>query len=154
MFYLHSSNRTENLLHHLGAVIKADGRRTVFDREIFLIQSQGMERMICQFLADTFNVFCNFQFLFPLRFLETIAGQLGLQTDFDGYDRQVFTWRIEAGLRNQDSDVFRELGKFMSGTQAGLKRFQLARRLANIFDQYQIMRPEMLESWAAGKAVP
>ncbi len=153
MFYLHTSNRTENLLHHLGAVIEADGQRGVFDREIFLIQSQGMERMICQFLADTFKVFCNFQFLFPLHFLETIAGQLGLQTGFDGYDRQVFAWRLEAGLRNMDSDDFQQLRKFMSGTQAGLKRFQLARRLANIFDQYQIMRPEMLESWAVGKTV-
>lgn len=153
MFYLHTSNRTENLLHHLGAVIDSDGQRGVFDREIFLIQSQGMERMICQFLADTFKVFCNFQFLFPLHFLETIATQLGVQTDFDGYDRQVFAWRIEAGLRSPDSDDFYELKKFLSGPRAGLKRFQLARRLANIFDQYQIMRPEMLESWAAGQTV-
>ncbi|WP_457576179.1 exodeoxyribonuclease V subunit gamma [Desulfomarina sp.] len=153
MFYLHTSNRTENLLYHLGAVIKADDQRTVFDREIFLIQSQGMERMICQFLADTFRVFCNFQFLFPLHFLETIACQLGLQTDFDGYDRQVFAWRIEAGLREPDHDVFRELKIFLSGPQVDLKRYQLARRLANIFDQYQIMRPGMLESWAAGKTV-
>ena len=35
----------------------------------------------------------------------------------------------------------------MSGEQGDLKRYQLARQLANIFDQYQIMRTDMLESW-------
>ncbi len=147
MFYLHTSNRTENLLQHLGAVIRADIRRDLFTRETFLIQSQGMERMVCQTLADEFKCFCNFEFMFPLHFLSFIAERIGVNATSDGYDRQVLTWRIEAHLRDLSQENLKELRPYLSGDGTELKRYQLARKLANIFDQYQVMRPEMLGRW-------
>ena len=98
MFYLHASNRTENLLNHLMAVIKADVKRDLFSKELFLVQSQGMERMVCQTMADEFRSFCNFQFMFPLHFLDFIADKIGVRATSDSYERQILTWRIEAHL--------------------------------------------------------
>jgi len=107
MFYLHASNRTENLLHHLGAVIRADVKRALFAKELFLIQSQGMERMVCQTMADEFRSFCNFQFMFPLHFLGFIAEKIGIRNNSDSYDRQILTWRIEAHLRDLSHELKR-----------------------------------------------
>ena len=94
MFYLHLSNRTENLLRHLTEVIRVGGRRSLFEKEVFLIQSQGMERMISQAMAAAFRSWCNFQYLLPLDFLADIAGRLGLHITPDSYDRGILAWRI------------------------------------------------------------
>jgi exodeoxyribonuclease V gamma subunit len=152
MFYLHLSNRTENLLTHLVEVLRAQPRRSLFDKEVFLIQSQGMERMLSQRLADAFGVWCNFEYMLPTRFFDHMADRMGMVINPDAYDRESLTWRLDALLRQiadaeTGSELFAPLLHYMSGEQGNLKRYQLAQQLANIFDQYQIMRPEMLESW-------
>ena len=76
MFYLHASNRTENLLRHLAEVIRADERIDPFSREMFLVQGQGMERIISQRMAENFGVWCNFEYLLPLAFFELLANRL------------------------------------------------------------------------------
>ncbi len=151
MFYLHISNRTENLLRHLAEVIRVGERRSLFEKEVLLIQSQGMERMISQAMAAEFRSWCNFHYLLPLNFLTDIAGKLGMPITPDSYDRGVLAWRIEALLRDLEGDVYRPLQGYMQGENAGLKRFQLSCRLANLFDQYQIGRSDMLTLWDAGK---
>ena len=151
MFYLHLSNRTENLLCHLTEVIRVGERRSLFEKEVFLIQSQGMERMISQAMAAAFRSWCNFQYLLPLDFLADIAGRLGLHINPDSYDRGILAWRIEALLREVDEEVFLPLQRYIQAENAGLKRFQLSRQLADIFDQYQLWRSDMLAGWDVGK---
>ena len=153
MFYLHVSNRTENLLRHLAEVVRVGERRSLFEKEVFLIQSQGMERMISQSMAAEFRSWCNFKYLLPLNFLTDIAGLLGMPVTPDSYDRGVLAWRIEALLHDLDKDDYQPLRRYLAGENAGLKRFQLSCRLADLFDQYQIWRPEMLACWENGKRV-
>lgn len=153
MLTLHISNRTENLLHHLALLLRADGQADIFAPELFLIQSQGMERMVAQSLTDQFRSFCNFRFFLPLDFLGFIADKLGLGISPDGYQRQILTWRLDELLRDLSGESYRPLRYYLSGENAELKRFQLARRLANIFDQYQLMRVEMLGKWEKGEPV-
>ena len=135
MFYLHASNRTENLLRHLAEVLRADSRIDIFAREIFLVQSQGMERIISQRMAEVFGVWCNFEYLLPLAFFESLAGRLGISIHPDGFTRDILLWRLEKMLRDTGGADFAQLARYFSGENAELKRFQLARQLANLFDQ-------------------
>lgn len=162
MFSLHLSNRTENLIARLVEVLTAQPRRDLFAREYFLIQSQGMERMLSQRLADAFPVWCNFEYLLPTRFFDHLAARLGMAVNPEAFDREALAWRIDALLaaiarqpqlekQPQSPALFAPILRYLNGEQAALKRFQLARELANLFDQYQIMRPEMLEGWKQGK---
>jgi len=150
MFYLHVSNRTENLLRHLAELMRVDRQPDLFAAEMFLIQSQGMERMIGQTLADEFRSFCNFKFFLPLDFLGFVAERLDMAISPDGFQRRILTWRLDSLLRHLQGEEYLPLTNYLRGENSDLKRFQLARRLANIFDQYQIMRPEMLAGWARG----
>jgi exodeoxyribonuclease V gamma subunit len=150
MFYLHVSNRTENLLRHLAEVIRTDRQADFFAAELFLIQSQGMERMIGQSLADVFRSFCNFKFFLPLDFLGFVAEKLGMGITPDGFQRQILAWRLDGLLRDLAGEVYQPLTGYLAGENVALKRFQLARRLANIFDQYQLLRPDMLAQWERG----
>lgn len=151
MFYLHASNRTENLLRHLAEVLRADSRIDIFAREIFLVQSQGMERSISQRMAEVFGVWCNFEYLLPLAFFESLAGRLGISIHPDGFTRDILLWRLEKMLRDTGGADFAQLARYFSGENAELKRFQLARQLANLFDQYQVMRLDLLALWDKGK---
>jgi exodeoxyribonuclease V gamma subunit len=73
MFILHSSNKTENLLVHLTSVIENIPLSSPFSKEIFLIQSQGMERWLSQQLASHFSVWANYEFIFPANFFSSYS---------------------------------------------------------------------------------
>ncbi len=147
MFILHSSNKTENLVAHLAAVIENAPLASPFEKEVFLIQSQGMERWLSQQLASYFKVWGNYQFLFPGKFFSSLAQKIDSRLKDAAFDRNLMLWRIEALLRRLDSDESLPVKQYLSGENFALKRYQLAQQLAQIFDQYQMMRPDMLAGW-------
>jgi exodeoxyribonuclease V gamma subunit len=151
MFILHSSNKTENLVEHLVSVISNAPLSSPFAKEVFLIQSQGMERWLSQQLASRFHVWANYQFLFPGKFFSFIAKQIDSKVNDASFDRSLVLWRLEALLRNLENDTCLPLKQYLSGTNQALKRYQLAQQLAQIFDQYQIMRPDLLAAWQSGR---
>ncbi|GFO71870.1 exodeoxyribonuclease V gamma subunit [Bathymodiolus japonicus methanotrophic gill symbiont] len=151
MFILHSSNKTENLLEHLCAIISNSPLADPLAKEVFLIQSQGMERWLSQQLARKFQLFANSEFLFPGKFFSQMARHINQQIQTDIFARELMVWRIENLLRDLDAPVFSELKQYISGENIDLKRFQLATHLAQIFDQYQVMRPMLLNDWQQGK---
>ena len=53
------------------------------------------------------------------------------------------------GLAPDADPVFAPLANYL-GTGDPLRRYQLARRIADLYDQYQVHRPDWLERWAAG----
>ncbi len=152
MFILHSSNKTENLVEHLVAVLKSAPLASPFAQEVFLIQSQGMERWLSQQLAEHFQVWANFRYLFPGAFFNNLTTQLheNAAEDSRAFDRQFLVWQFDKLLRDLDGDVFQPLQVFLSGDNLELKRYQLAQQLANLYDQYQLLRPDVLDNWQQG----
>lgn len=150
MFYLHISNRTEHLLRQLAEIIKVSERKSLFEKEVFLIQSQGMERMISQYLSTIFTSWCNFECLLPREFIDTLARKSGVQLEAIGYEREIMVWRIEKLLRSLNSAFPKPLLRYLQGVNSELKRFQLSQQMAHLFDQYQMMRPDMLAEWEKG----
>jgi exodeoxyribonuclease V gamma subunit len=151
MFILHSSNKTENLVAQLGVVIETLPLDSPFSKEIFLIQSQGMERWLSQQLAQTFQVWANFEFLFPAKFFSSVAQKLDKHLTDALFDRHKMTWRIENVLRDLKGGDVLPLKYYLEGENPDLKRYQLAQELAQLFDQYQMMRPDLLAAWQENK---
>ncbi|MFA6164456.1 MAG: exodeoxyribonuclease V subunit gamma [Methylobacter sp.] len=151
MFILHSSNKTENLVAHLTAVIENSPLTSPFEKEVFLIQSQGMERWLSQQLADQFKVWGNYEFLFPGKFFSSLAQNIDSRLSDAAFERNLMLWRIEALLRKLEGDEFLPLQQYLSGENVALKRYQVAQQLSQMFDQYQMMRPDMLEAWQKGQ---
>ncbi len=151
MFYLHLSNRTENLIQHLAEILRLDEGRDPFSREYFLIQSQGMERMLSQSLAEAFTSWCNYEYMLPTRFFSLIGGRLDVAMGPEDYERERVCWYLENILRRMDGERFEPLQRYVAGDDSGMKRYQLAQQLAYVFDQYQIMRLAMIDGWEQGK---
>jgi len=153
MFVLHTSNRTELLAEQLAAVISHTGGQDLFTKSIFLVQSREMERMLSQFLADRYGVWGNSKYLLPMQFIEHLCQLLGLDLDSGAFERSILIWRLELLLRNLDDRAMLPLRAYLSGPHNDLKRYQFARQLAHLFDQYQIMRPELISSMVSNNVL-
>jgi exodeoxyribonuclease V gamma subunit len=151
MFYLHLSNRTENLITQLAEVLSLDEDRDPFSPEYFLIQSQGMERMLSQSLANRFTSWCNYEYMLPTRFFALLADRLGVESGPEDYARDKLCWRLENILRTVSGETFAMLSRYAASDNSGMKRYQLAQQLAYVFDQYQIMRLTMIDGWEQGQ---
>ena len=67
-------------------------------------------------------------------------------------DKAPLTWRLMRLLPQLiDQPHFEPLQRFLTYDTDLRKRYQLAERLADLFDQYQVYRADWLEDWAAGR---
>lgn len=152
MLTLHTSHKTEYLLAHLIHVMQNNPLPTAFDQEVFLIQSQGMERWLSQELANAFGVWANSEFLFPAKFFNRMSNLVDVALNAGVFERDYLVWEIEAILRDlpttADDSVFDPLRQYLLIDASALRRYELAQQIAQIFDEYQIMRPDMLEAWS------
>lgn len=153
MFVLYNSNRTEALADQLAEVIDQGGGHSFFKKTLFLVQSREMERMLSQFLADRFGVWGNSRYLLPRQFLEHVCQALEIDLVSSSFERSILGWRLESLLKDLDDPALMPLKSYLSGEQPEVKRYQLARQTAHLFDQYQIMRPALIKSWEKGQVL-
>ena len=67
-------------------------------------------------------------------------------------DKRALTWRLMRLLPAFVADgQSPNLQRFLGDDAQGRKRFQLAERLADLYDQYQVYRADWLTHWAAGR---
>lgn len=69
-------------------------------------------------------------------------------------DKAPLTWRLMRLLPEViNQPHFEPLQRFLTDDSDLRKRYQLAERLADLFDQYQVYRADWLKDWAAGRHV-
>jgi exodeoxyribonuclease V gamma subunit len=149
--HLVTSNRLEILAAELAALV-----RTPLDSplapEIIVVQSRGMERWVSMELARANGICANIQWPFPNAFLEMVFETLspGLP-GWAVFDPEVLAFRIMRLITEccERAD-FKPLADYLKEDIRGVKCFQLARQIADLFDQYLLFRPEMIERWEQG----
>ncbi|AKU20607.1 exodeoxyribonuclease V subunit gamma [Massilia sp. NR 4-1] len=124
------------------------------ETETFLVQSNGVAEWLKIALAEDAGVCAATRVALPARFLwETYRGMLGRERvpPISAFDKAPLTWRLMRLLPVLLADpVFAPLRHFL-GDGDPERRLQLAERLADLFDQYQVYRADWLEDWAAGR---
>jgi exodeoxyribonuclease V gamma subunit len=154
------SHRCEVLADHLIGWLQAQPLSPL-EPEVVLVQSNGMAEWVKIELAQQGGVCAATRLELPSRFLwRTYRQVLGahrvpLESPLD---KLPMTWRLMALLPDCLSDpVFAPVAGFLNGGaqpgQAPDRLLQLASRLADLYDQYQIYRPDWLLDWAAGNDV-
>ncbi len=146
-----TSNKLEILAEKLAQLIKTSGPPAL-DAEIIVIQSTGMARWISLELAKRNSICANIRFPFPNSFLEEIAKQA--LPDFQEpafFDPDRMTFKIMKVIPECTRlTEFERLKAYLSEDATHLKRLQLSSKLADIYDQYQVFRPEMILRWEQG----
>lgn len=122
--------------------------------ETFLVQSNGVAEWLKIALAEEMRVCAATRVALPARFLwETYRGMLGRERvpRRSAFDKGPLTWRLMRLLPTLLADpVFAPLRHFLADGEAE-RRLQLAERLADLFDQYQVYRADWLDDWAGGR---
>ena len=149
---LHTSNELERLADALASVVAAP-LASPFQPETIVVQSLGMARWLKLELARRHGVCANVRFPFPRAFerevLAAVLPQRGLDPLFEpGALLWKIMQRLPAMLAQPGFDGPRH---YLAGEPDPRKRFQLAQRIAGLFDQYLIYRPRMIAEWDAGR---
>lgn len=152
MFRLVTSNRMESLADELAAILRTP-LQSPLETEAVIVQSRGMERWVSMALAERHGICANIRFPFPNAFIGEV-----FQAAFPGipmaspFDPPVMTWKIMKILPSLLAGPgFEQLRTYLDETEPPLKRFQLSERIADLFDQYLLFRPEMILNWEKGR---
>jgi len=158
LLFVERSNRTEVLFEGLAARLEAKGRDPLA-RAVVVVQGAGMERWIAQGIARRQGVCANVEFPFPRPFLEQVFAALPAPRDAGGaggtaragavpWDLDRMTWAIAALIDGARADGdFAPLARHLGGRDADWRLIQLARQIADVFDQYITYRPDWVLCW-------
>lgn len=146
---LHRSNRVERLLDALTHVVEPP-LPDPLQPECIVVSSRGMNTWLSMQLSERLGVWAGGQFPFPRRFVDDLFAKVAPQGPA-WTDPQQLLWPILAELPELlRTPPFIELRRFVERDDTGRHLFQLAHRIAHVFDQYPVFRPEMVLGWDAG----
>jgi len=151
-FNIYLSNRAEVLVSELAHVISSPPLPPL-QKEIIVVQSKGMERWLVQQLEDRFGIWANGAFPFPNAMIQDLFGAvLGELPAENPFAPELLAWRIQRLLPACINRAgFESLKHYTAEGRLGLKLAQLCYRVADVFDQYTIHRPEMILRWEQGE---
>ncbi|GAB2795557.1 exodeoxyribonuclease V subunit gamma [Halomonas shantousis] len=126
--------------------------------ETFLVQSNGMAQWLRIALAEKDGIAASVDFPLPSSFVwrayrAVLGDQIPLQSPFD---KGPLTWRLMRLLpgllaREDFSPLAHYLHDDRDGAGDGRKTWQLAAKLADLYDQYLVYRPDWIAAWEAGE---
>ncbi len=151
MLRIYQGNRLEALAQALQAhrqVAWGDP----FAPDLVVIPNPGMGRWLLHGMADVQGIAANVAMPLPATFFWRHVLRAWLpEADSSAFDRDTLTWRILGVLPELiDSPAFAPLRRYLDEDESGLRRLQLAERIADVFDQYLVFRPEMVLDWEQG----
>ncbi len=174
MLIVHHSNRTEELLGALLEVI-ADPLPEPFAPEHIVVQSSGMGRWLAQQLALRTGIAANLAFPLPARFFAAVLrAWLPEAPGPEDFGCERLFWRLLKLLPPLlPQPAFAPLQSYLAAVAAGAAPAgvpaspsgaaapaaaaadpglcQLCRRIAELFDQYLVYRPERVLGWEEGR---
>ncbi|MGM0982733.1 MAG: exodeoxyribonuclease V subunit gamma [Pseudomonadota bacterium] len=132
------------------------------ENETILVQSNGISQWLKLALAEDegnggAGIAAALDVTLPARFLwqayRSVLGEDAVPP-ISPFDKPRLVWRLMRLLPALlDSPTFAPLARFLAEDDDLRKRHQLAERLADLFDQYQVYRADWLAAWAAGDDV-
>ena len=166
MLHICRSNLVEALLDLLAHRIREAPLASAFTPELVVAPSPAMARWIHLGLAQAQGIAANLSYPLPASFVWQLARELledlpegddpqgrgspprGRMPEGDALALEPMAWRIYAALPGLLPDrVFAPLRHYLQPADDAVKRWQLAERIADAFDRYQLYRPDLIRAW-------
>lgn len=145
---VHTSNSLKELSKIVSQKIRTS-KKGIFEPQYFVTQTEGMNIWIKTQLAQQLGIASNIQFLKPTDLINKIYFELGGKYN-KTLNRDSLIWLIYKVL---NKDEFKKKYPIISNyfekdEKIDLyKRYILAEKVADLLDQYQVYRPEMIRKW-------
>ena len=150
---VHRASRTERLAEELIGHLHAERPANALAPQTIVIPHIGMRRWLLQTIArsEPGGIAANIDTQLPWQWLQATArAVLGDAALVGGdYNAERLRWHIHAALSHVSAPL---LDTYLTGEDRARRRFQLSARLADVFSQYLVYRPDMMLRWERGDA--
>lgn len=150
MLHLYESNRLEALAIVLANTLNDPPLADPFRPETVIVQSQGMGRWLTLELARHTGIAAHLDYVLPASFAWRLMREvLGHLPERSRFAPEIMSWRLMAMLPGLTEPPFEPLQRYLEGGEAAA--FELAGKVADVFDQYLVFRPDWIRAWEAGE---
>ncbi len=146
--YLKVSNSLESLAAGLSGELR-QSPNSVFDPHYIVTQTEGMNNWLKLQIATHLGIAANYRFLKPNELIHQVYYMLGGPLG-EMLSVQNLGWLLFKLLGEKEfADRFPSMANYFrhSGPDKETRRMALAEKLADLFDQYQVYRPDMIRQW-------
>jgi exodeoxyribonuclease V gamma subunit len=151
-FHLEVSNSLNHLAAQLSFEISLQVK-SVFQPVYIITQTEGMNSWLKLQIADNIGIAANIQFLKPNDLINKIyfflGGSFSKSLSADDLNWLLYKTLGEKAFTKKYPDISSYYN--YDGIDKDVKRMALAEKIADLFDQYQIYRPDMIEAWNLDK---
>ncbi|HEA3085401.1 TPA: exodeoxyribonuclease V subunit gamma [Aeromonas dhakensis] len=162
MFTLYHSNQLDLLKELLVSRIRQTPLAHPFEHEQILVQSPGMAQWLKLELAKAFGIAANIDFPLPASFIwEMFTRVLADVPRQSPYNKGAMSWQLMTILPALlDRPAFAPLAAYLGGDDAEslqdpeqVRLWQLCQKVADLFDQYLVYRPDWIARWEQGEGL-
>lgn len=141
------SNSLNSLADELCLQIRTEN--DVFRSVYIVTQTEGMNNWLKHRIAETVGIAANIEFLRPNEIIHKIFQFLGGSYS-DSLTVHNLNWLLYSALEDSDfKSEFSEIADYYQDAEgdSDIKRMALAEKIADLFDQYQIYRTDVMKTW-------
>ncbi len=142
------SNSLNVLANHLCTDLEQQ-ELDVFKPVFIITQTDGMNTWLKQQVAKQLGIAANYRYLKSQELINQVYYLLGGRTS-EILSSENLSWIIYKLLGEPlFIETFKDVSNYYTGSTADneVKKMSLAEKIADLFDQYQIYRPEMIAEW-------
>ncbi len=153
VFYLYHHHDLGRLAELLAALLQRHRPPSPLVADQIIVPNRGVERWLQGQLAENDGIAANIAFPLPATFIwSDLLELLRPQAETRGYFRERMVWHLYRLLPEVAAEE-PAVARYLAAEPSDIQRLQLAERLADVFDQYQVFRGDMLMTWSTGRTV-
>lgn len=149
MLHIHLGNRPDSLAAALTALLRVDPL-PLLETETVVVPSTALARWLGFRVADGLGIATQNACVFPAAHVWHLFGRvLPDVAASNPFDRAALHWRL---LRLLGTSRAPEVRHYLTDDD-GTRQYELADRLAALFDRYLVERPDWIAAWTAGERI-
>ncbi len=154
MLHLVQSNKMESLAAYLIGWLgeSKSSLDNIFSPDVVLVQSPGMAQWLKIEIAQALGISANIDFPLPSSYIwQLYKGHVNDLPEQSAFTKDNMTWKLMSILPGMsDKTEFASIAQYLHDPQP-LKLYQLCQKIADIYDQYLVYRPEWIMAWEQGE---
>ena len=156
MLKFYYGTELERLADRLLEELDENPSQNLLKPETFVVQNHGIGQWLSLYVAEQEGIAANLEFKFPSEILWQLIRQVdaGIPENLPS-DRRPMTWSLMQLFQDEgflsDFENLRYYVRDEDPKQQAVRSWKLSSKIADVFDQYLIYRPEMILGWEQRK---
>ncbi len=127
-----------------------------FESDIVITQSSAMQSYLNRKLATINTIAINIDYIQPRNFICKLFKLCEININEKRFEKETLTWKIYSLIPElENNPIYTTLKNYIENdiNKKDIRRYQLSKVIADIFDNYVAYRGKWLESWQEGKSI-